>query len=88
MILKEGWALLKSYFENNSAVSADTVSNFLDGVDDHIEVQLRPMFGWIMGLEPGEQEVEEAFRMIRARRGKGRGNVQILKNDCSNTHIS
>lgn len=62
VVLSEGWALLKAYFENDDAVSADTVDNFLKDVDDAVEAQLRPMFGRIMGLEPGELEAQRGLR--------------------------
>lgn len=59
-ILREGWALLKGYFDNVPGVNTDTVNEFLSKMDNPIEVQLRPMFSKIMELEPGEAEARIA----------------------------
>lgn len=60
-IRREGWALLKRYFEDDKEVPAGKVDEFLNKIDNSIEAQLRPVFGKIMGLEPGEPEAQRAL---------------------------
>ncbi|KAE9391690.1 hypothetical protein BT96DRAFT_1001057 [Gymnopus androsaceus JB14] len=42
-------------------VPAGKVDEFLNKIDNSIEAQLRPVFGRIMGLEPGEPETQRAL---------------------------
>ncbi|KAE9391436.1 hypothetical protein BT96DRAFT_1001336 [Gymnopus androsaceus JB14] len=50
-IWREGWALLKRYFEDDKEVPAGKVDEFLNKIDNSIEAQLHPVFGRIMGLD-------------------------------------
>ncbi|KAE9394148.1 hypothetical protein BT96DRAFT_943376 [Gymnopus androsaceus JB14] len=58
---ERAWALLKRYFEDDKEVPAGKVDEFLNKIDNSIEAQLRPVFGRIMGLEPGEPETQRAL---------------------------